>query len=493
MKTLNLFILTKSRELQLKALLDSFFKYSTKHVPLKVHILFDNNNKENHFHRGSFHRFKNEISHFNLIEVSYDNKPPVIENYFVNNEYNLVLPDNTIFTQKFDLTQLEHIKDDEILDLFKGLNRQKNSIDVAKSSFLSQVEHWKREGKLYSIEKEGIAFEQLPKHDNFKYYGKIFIPNNDVNFAERKIFFYPISPCFINGINKVCEQIDFYDVDTLKEYNPYGFSIRYVCGEQIDIDEMKDFSPNSLMYQYPYKFKKMKDTITLQDLVPAALYINLPHRTDRKEQIEKEIEKLQLPAIRIESVIPTEEEIEEKLNIFRKTGRDLYGRSLEAAKSRTSCVLSHLKAIQYAKDNNWKYALILEDDCEFLGSPLQNINAALAGLHRLPKFDILYLGANVVVPTKSLTINLAKLKAAWCTHAYILPEHMFDEFLNYDWSAHLAIDSYMMSLQSSKNCYIVAPFTATQRSSYSDIEEKDVNYSELFLYYFNTMLNKNDN
>jgi len=448
MNNLNIFILAKDRELQLKALLDSFFKYSKKFVPLKITILYDSTYKDNSFHRGTYERYKKEISHFKLIPVDYDT-PPIIEEYFVENEYNLLLPDNVIFTQDFDLTCIKKLQEHEALDLFKGLNRQKNSIDIAKSSFLTEVGKWIREGSLYSLEKEDLAFEQLPKHNHFKYYGKIFLHKKSINFSNKKILFFPLSPCFI--------------------------------------DEMKNFSPNSIMYQYPRKFKNDLELVELKKLVPKILYINLPHRTDRKKQIEEEILKLEIPFERIECVIPSDEFVKEKTQL----SSGLTEHELKIAKQRISCILSHMKAVEYAKQNNWDYVLILEDDCQFLDAPLQNINAALNELKYTSSFDLLYLGANIVAPTKSLSSNLAKIKAAWCTHAYILPKHMFDIILNYDWR-YQALDSFFMSLQSTKNCYIVCPFIATQRPSYSDIETKDVNYTETFYYYFNSMLNKND-
>lgn len=488
-KKLNIFILTKDRELQLKALLDSFFSYSKKHIPLKVTVFFDNNNNETWFHRHTFERFKKEIGHFDLINADFTANPPVLERHFVQDEYNLVLPDSAVFTQDFDLSVLEELNESDILDLFKGMNRQKNSIDVQKSSFLSDAGVWERKGSLYFLEKEGDAFEQLRKDNHFRYYGKIFV-NNDIEFSSKRIFFYAISPCFINAINEVHPFIDFYDIDTPKEYNPYAFSVRYSVGEHIDIDEMNGFSPNSLMYQYRHKFKKSSDCPKLKDLVSHALYINLDHREDRRQQIEEEIKKLNLEPLRIASEIPSQDFVDEKIRLFKESGRLIDDHSINLAKSRISCTLSHLKAIRHAKDNNWDYVLILEDDCFFADSSLQIINAALAEIHRVEEFDILYLGSNIVIPFRSIATNLAKIEAAWCMHAYILPKHMYDIFLNFEWNNHLTIDSYVMSFQNVKKSYITCPLVANQRPSYSDIEQKNVDYTHVIEAYFAGMLNK---
>jgi glycosyl transferase family 25 len=494
MKTLNIFILSKERELELSALLDSFFKHSVSKIPLKITIFYDDSNRETYYHHITYNKFIKENTHWKFIQVNYNDNPPNIDEYLVTGEYNLVLPDNTIFTQDFDLKKLENLQDDDVLDLFKGMNRQKNSVNVAKSLFLSEAHKWDYNDGLYSIEKEGDAFEQIPStHNHFRYYGKIFVHNAEKPFFDRKIFFYPISPCFINALNEVHTYIDFYDIDVPKQYNPYAFSVRYMCGEIIDLSDMAGYTSNAILDQYEYKFITNSKHKKLHDLVSHAVYINLNHREDRKAHIEKEIEKLNLSAHRIEGEIPNDDLVEEKINLFTSLGRHLDDNSKNLAKSRIGCTLSHLKAVQYAKDNDWDYVLILEDDCQFLEYPLEKINAAIRELDSVPRFDMLYLGANVVTPTRSITPHLAKLHAAWCLHSYILPKHMYDVFLAYDWNNHLIIDSYSMSLQKTYNCYIVAPLVSVQSNSFSDIEQKEVNYSETMKYYFNAMLNKNDN
>jgi hypothetical protein len=254
MKPLNIFILSKNRECQTKALIDSLQKHLQNTIEIKFTILYDETHTDTQYHVISYRKFLRDYNHLNFISVSYDNNPPNVEDYFITDEYNLVLPDTTIFTLDFDLSFLSNINEHDILDLFKGLNRQKNS--VHSSEFLSEVQCWKREGYLYSIEKEGRAFEQLPKNLPYKYYGKIFYHTSNITFDDRKIYFYPLSPCFINAVNKAHDFIDFYNLPYIKEYNPYAFSTRYMCGESIDIDEISNYSPNALLDQRPYKFKR---------------------------------------------------------------------------------------------------------------------------------------------------------------------------------------------------------------------------------------------
>jgi len=264
MKPLNIFILGKNRECQTKALVDSWQKHLQGTVEVKFTILYDESHKDTQYHVTAYRKFLQDYNHLNFVKVEYDSTPPNIEDYFVLDEYNLVLPDTAIFTVDFDLSHLSQISEYDVLDLFKGLNRQKNSIVVHPSEFFSQAHIWKREGHLYSIEKEGEAFEQLPNTLPCKYYGKIFYHTSHVPFGgchitphyDRKIYFYPVSPCFINALNTAHPFIDFYNLEYKKEYNPYAFSTRYMCGESIDIDEISNYSPNALLDQRPYKFKR---------------------------------------------------------------------------------------------------------------------------------------------------------------------------------------------------------------------------------------------
>ena len=76
------------------------------------------------------------------------------------------------------------------------------------------------------------------------------------------------------------------------------------------------------------------------DLVDGIFYINLDHRTDRKEEIEKELRDIGLPFERF-SAIPTCPGI-------------------------IGCGYSHLSVLKEARRRGYKNVLIFEDDFEFL-------------------------------------------------------------------------------------------------------------------------------
>lgn len=87
------------------------------------------------------------------------------------------------------------------------------------------------------------------------------------------------------------------------------------------------------------------------------------------------------------------------------------------------CLLSHIKAIEYAKTKMYKSVLILEDDIEFDNIFLKKINILV------PQFDILYLGG----PINELKLFLngwafhTEIMGCYC---YLVKSHMYNIILD---------------------------------------------------------------
>ena len=77
-------------------------------------------------------------------------------------------------------------------------------------------------------------------------------------------------------------------------------------------------------------------------MIPHIIYINLNRRTDRKEQIEQELNSFGLSYERFEAI------------------EDNYGA--------VGCGLSHIEVLKIARDRNYENIIILEDDFTFLVS-----------------------------------------------------------------------------------------------------------------------------
>ena len=75
-----------------------------------------------------------------------------------------------------------------------------------------------------------------------------------------------------------------------------------------------------------------------------AYYINLEKRTDRKQYVENELNKMGIKAERFNAI---------------KLSHGALG-----------CSMSHLKCIENAKENGWDHVLVVEDDIKFLDKDL---------------------------------------------------------------------------------------------------------------------------
>lgn len=192
----------------------------------------------------------------------------------------------------------------------------------------------------------------------------------------------------------------------------------------------------------------------MADYIEKIVYINLKHRTDRKEQIEYELKShFSLDKIQRFDAIRNEE----------------YGA--------IGCTQSHIAVLEMAIKQNWKNILIVEDDMQWY-----NFNDGVKILDKLIKipYDVIMLGGHSVRYDK----KSYKLYKCITTTCYLVNNHYFRKLLeNYQESLRLLIanrtpeyylDSYFGKLQEKDKWYIIMPQMSIQRPSFSDIENRYV-------------------
>lgn len=197
------------------------------------------------------------------------------------------------------------------------------------------------------------------------------------------------------------------------------------------------------------------------------LYINLQHRTDRLQHVEKELEKLGIKGERINAI---------------KTSSGAVG-----------CTLSHIKCLELAKERNYEEVFICEDDITFTNPKLF--------LENLQKFcdnddimwDVLIIGGNNVPPYKQYYDYCARVFNCQTTTGYIVKQDFYDIMIknfkegvfklmkNPENKREYAIDIYWKKLQMENFWYMITPPTVTQYTNYSDIEQRETNYDNLLL------------
>lgn len=146
------------------------------------------------------------------------------------------------------------------------------------------------------------------------------------------------------------------------------------------------------------------------------MYINLEHRTDRRTEIETELNKFELPY--------------ERYNAIK-------------APDGVGCVMSHLNVLKLAKKRGYKNILILEDDFTFLVSKEEFEKQLTQFFDNVKEFDVAMLAYNLhadePVPEHSFIRRVLKAQTA---SAYIVNSHYYDKLIQlYEWACPLLYET----------------------------------------------------
>jgi glycosyl transferase family 25 len=143
------------------------------------------------------------------------------------------------------------------------------------------------------------------------------------------------------------------------------------------------------------------------------IYINLEKRTDRKEHIENELKKFNLPF--------------ERFDAFETKGMGILG-----------CGYSHLGVLKKAKEMNYKNILILEDDFIFLVNK-EEFETELTNFFNLNlHYDVLFLsyGVNKYETLNNETVN--RVLESCSASGYIVHHSYYDKLISlYEWAMPL--------------------------------------------------------
>jgi hypothetical protein len=149
--------------------------------------------------------------------------------------------------------------------------------------------------------------------------------------------------------------------------------------------------------------------------------------------------------------------------------------------SRLALVLTNIKILEEAIKNNHNSILILEDDIEF-NDQVIDMNDYF---EMLPEdWDMLYFGGNHnahmgIDPPIIINEKVCKLHYTFSTHCVAINKKSFNVILERLKKCDNALDVIYVELQKSLNVYSFYPLIATQRVSFSDIENKMTDYKWL--------------
>jgi len=206
-------------------------------------------------------------------------------------------------------------------------------------------------------------------------------------------------------------------------------------------------------------------SIKCLDDIKNAFYINLGHRTDRKEHVENQLNNIGITATRFNAI--------------------------KMENGAVGCTISHLKILQEAQKNKLEHVLIVEDDITFLDPELfkTQINKFFE-LHD-NKWDVILLAGNNMPPYERIDETCVKVTRCQTTTGYLVNGHYINVLISNIKTGlsqlinkpskigNFAIDKFWFVLQRSSNWYLITPLTVVQRNDYSDIENKVVDYQNL--------------
>jgi len=195
-------------------------------------------------------------------------------------------------------------------------------------------------------------------------------------------------------------------------------------------------------------------------------YINLSSRTDRNIHMKKQLYNLGWKGERVEAI--------------------------ELENGRVGCTLSHIKCLKMAIEKQLDYIVILEDDIHFLNPSVFKENFHHC-LNTLSNWDVILIAGNNIRPYTRINDSCVKIVNTQTTTGYMVKNHYFSILLNNikegltyllknpEIHSKFAIDRYWFSLQEKDNWYLITPLTVSQLQGYSNIEERETNYTQLML------------
>ena len=196
-------------------------------------------------------------------------------------------------------------------------------------------------------------------------------------------------------------------------------------------------------------------------------YINLEHRTDRKEHVEAQLSKIGFKNF-------------ERFN------------AIKMENGAVGCSMSHLKVLQQALKSGLDHILIVEDDIEFLDPELFKTQLEKFLQNRTSSnWDVVLIAGNNMPPYETVDDTCVKVSRCQTTTGYLVNGHYIEKLMNNvkmgltkllrepEKHAQYAIDKHWFALQEKDNWFLITPLTVVQREDYSDIEKKVINYQSI--------------
>lgn len=228
--------------------------------------------------------------------------------------------------------------------------------------------------------------------------------------------------------------------------------------------------------------------MTLNDIYVG--FVNLDHRKDRLEHINKQLDRVGLSGNRTRGILPKE----------YKGHPDRVRRMMDRTPGAVGCHFSQVRVMEQAFEKE-KHALVLEDDVIFC-EDFQTRMQLILGFLSEREWDVFWLGGTFHVPAfwhtngKSkmqpncsanigkdaewLGGNFVRTYGAFSTYAYVVnrkSNERIRELLNDNLEGSIGIDWLFIKLQPQLKCFAFVPGCCKQMDNKSDIGNGDTIFS----------------
>ena len=190
--------------------------------------------------------------------------------------------------------------------------------------------------------------------------------------------------------------------------------------------------------------------------------INLKHRTDRKEFI-----------------LNNDQYNKFNLNFFNAIKNDV---------GYVGCYISHLLLIRYAKINKLPYIIIVEDDNIFKDNI--DIVTILDTVMANNSWECFNGSPNIISNNIKFENNLYHINGAYSNNFMIYRQSTYDKILNkHNYKLKLPVDVFVSNHFTQSTILFNNKYIASQKSSFSDVNGGDVDYSGIYTNCENMLLN----
>lgn len=180
------------------------------------------------------------------------------------------------------------------------------------------------------------------------------------------------------------------------------------------------------------------------------MYINLARRADRREAVEREFQKLGVMPMRINAI--------------------------EHKEGWRGCVQSHIAALEAAKaTRQGEYAMICEDDVVFDKSHVELMKLMRVAYEADRNLNVVMFTCTPISISKPVN-GISKVGTALEGACYVVRKSYIPTLIAAIRPANRPLDQMWNTLQSD-GWYCMNPPVAHQRPGFSDIENKEVDYS----------------